>query len=67
MSSVLETLENEESQVKKRLNQIASLIKKGASAENFEEELDRLLGTGMEDRDSTSEATWEEHYRNEEA
>jgi hypothetical protein len=48
---------------KTRLEEIAEAIQGGVSAESFREELDRLLGTEMEDRDRTAEAVWEQDYR----
>lgn len=47
-----------------RLNEIAEAIKAGAKPEKFQKELDKLLGTEMEERDPTEEAHWEEDYRN---
>jgi hypothetical protein len=47
-----------------RLDEIADAIKSGARPETFKGELDRLLGTEMDDRDAEAEAHWEEEYRN---
>lgn len=49
--------------VKKRLDEIATAIKGGAPAGKFQKELDKLLGTEMEERDHDAEARWEESYR----
>jgi hypothetical protein len=49
--------------VPKRLAEIAKLIKAGASPKKFEKEIDRLLGTEMEERDEEAEAKWENDYR----
>jgi hypothetical protein len=46
-----------------RLDEIAALIKKGADPERFQEEIDQLLGTTMEDRDPQLEAAWEDGYQ----
>ena len=47
----------------KRLDEIAKAIEAGADPISFQGELDRLLGTEMEDRDHEAEAHWEETYR----
>lgn len=49
--------------VPKRLAEIAKLIKAGASPKKFEKEIDKLLGTEMEERDEEAEAKWENDYR----
>ena len=49
-----------------RLAEIAKLIKAGAPARSFDKEIDKLLGTEMEERDPLVEAHWEESYRNKE-
>ena len=54
----------EETNVKARLDQIAAQLKAGAKPEKFQAELDRLLGTALEERDSLAEAVWEDDYRN---
>jgi hypothetical protein len=46
-----------------RLDEIAALIKKGADPESFQKEIDKLLGTTMEDRDEQLEVAWEDGYR----
>lgn len=48
---------------KKRLDEIAAAIRAGQPASSFQNELDRILGTQMEDRDSQVESSWEESYR----
>lgn len=49
-----------------RLKQIAAEIKAGASPRSFDKEIDKILGTEMEERDPLVEAHWEESYRNKE-
>jgi hypothetical protein len=49
--------------VTKRLAEIAKLIKAGAAPKKFEKELDRLLGTELEERDEEAEEKWEAEYR----
>lgn len=49
--------------VQKRLEEIARLVKAGASPRKFEKEIDRLLGTEMEERDPDAEERWEKSYR----
>lgn len=51
------------SDVKERLEEIARLIKAGASPKKFEKEMDQLLGTELEDRDPDAEERWENSYR----
>lgn len=51
-------------QVDKRLKQIAKAIKDGQDPEDFQEEMDRLLGTEMEERDREAEIAWENEYQN---
>lgn len=46
-----------------RLDEIAKAIEDGAPAISFQEELDRILGTEMQERDHEAEARWEESYR----
>jgi len=46
-----------------RLDEIAALIKEGADPESFQKEIDRLLGTTMEERDEQLEAAWEDGYQ----
>lgn len=46
-----------------RLDEIARLIAEGADAEEFDEEMNELLGTKMEERDHEAEASWEDSYR----
>jgi hypothetical protein len=50
--------------VKVRLDEIAAAIRGGQPAARFQKEMDRLLGTEMEDRDTALETAWEESYRN---
>lgn len=50
--------------VKDRLEEIAAAIRAGAPAARFQKEMDRLLGTEMEERDAFAEAAWEDAYRN---
>jgi hypothetical protein len=50
--------------VKARLDEIAAAIRRGAPASRYQKEMDRLLGTEMEERDEMTEAAWEESYRN---
>ena len=50
-----------------RLDEIAALIEAGASHEAFQEEIDQLLGTGMEARDEQLEVAWEDGYRRNQA
>lgn len=47
----------------KRLEEIAAAIKGGAKAESFSAEMDRLLGTGVPERDRDVEGAWEQSYR----
>jgi hypothetical protein len=49
--------------VKKRLDEIAWAIQAGANPAKFEKELNKLLGTEMEERDEEAEAAFEESYR----
>ena len=49
--------------VSKRLDEIALAIKRGEDPSKFEAEMNRLLGTEMEDRDSEVEAVFEDSYR----
>lgn len=49
--------------VKKRLDEIAKLIRGGANPKKFEKEIDRLLGTELEERDEEAEEKWENEYR----
>lgn len=46
-----------------RLEEIAALMKGGASPETFQAELDSLLDTKMEERDPQVEAAWEDGYQ----
>lgn len=46
-----------------RLDEIAALIKGGRDPEDFQAEMDKLLGTAMEDRDEQLEVAWEDGYR----
>ena len=46
-----------------RLAEIAEAIKKGAKAESFSAEMDRLLGTTMPERDQAAEEAFEASYR----
>jgi len=48
---------------KQRLDEIAQAIADGADPEDFDDEMNELLGTKMEDRDHEAEATWEDSYR----
>jgi len=50
--------------VRKRLDEIGRLIKAGAKPSTFEKELNRLLGTELEERDPDAEERWENLYRN---
>ncbi len=50
--------------VKARLDEIAKAIAAGADPHQFDEEMDSLLGTQMEERDHETEARWEDSYRN---
>lgn len=49
--------------VKQRLAEIAAAIKAGASPKKFEKEIDRLIGTELEERDPDVEERWEKSYR----
>ena len=49
--------------VKKRLDEIATAIARGADPKQFDKEMDKLLGTEMEERDHDTEARWEDSYR----
>lgn len=49
--------------VEDRLKEIGEAISRGAKPESFQAEIDKLLGTEMEDRDEIAEATWENNYR----
>ena len=50
--------------VKKRLDEIALLIKKGQPYKKFEKEIDALTGAPEETpRDEEAEEKWEEEYR----
>lgn len=49
--------------VTRRLREIAEAIKKGASPGRYEGEIDRLLGTGIPDRDEAADAAWEYSHR----
>jgi hypothetical protein len=48
--------------VRKRLEEIAAAIRAGAPQSRFQKEMDRLLGTEMEDRDHEAEAKWQTEY-----
>jgi hypothetical protein len=49
--------------VRERLDEIARAIKRGDDPAKFEKELNRLLGTEMEERDQEAEALFEDDYR----
>lgn len=50
--------------VRKRLDEIAKLIKGGQPYQKFEKEMDRLMGIPEElARDEEAEEKWEQEYR----
>lgn len=53
-----------EEDVEERLTAIAIAIRQGADPEEYQAEIDKLLGTEMEERDEHVEAAWEQSYRN---
>lgn len=50
-------------QVAARLAEIAAAIHEGADPDQFQEELDIILGTVLVDPDENLDAAWEESYR----
>lgn len=46
-----------------RLAEIAALIKAGADPESFKNEIDKLLGTEVAERDEIADSVWEDEYR----
>ena len=49
--------------VEKRLKEIAAELKRTGNYAKYEKEMDRLLGTEMEERDEEAEKRWEGSYR----
>jgi len=50
-------------EVRKRLDEIAKAIAGGADPEKFQKEMDRLLGTEMEEQDDEANERWERQHR----
>jgi hypothetical protein len=46
-----------------QLDALAAKLKAGASYEDLQDDVDDLLGTGMEERDREAEAIWEKSRR----